>query len=168
MKKFTQVLLVVFLISIAGGVTSASGQFFFMENENVGKAVPDFTLKTASGEEVNLAKYRDGKKAIVFFWATWCPHCRAALKELTEKKDELEKSEIKLVLVDLGEDPDLVKGYIEKNSVPFIVFLDERNELAEPYGIVGVPTFFFVNKNGIVKDVGHSLPDNYDVILSKD
>ena len=60
----------------------ARGQFLFFQNPNVGKAAPDFTLATLDGDEVNMTQYREGKRAIIFFWATWCPHCRVALKEL--------------------------------------------------------------------------------------
>ena len=63
----------------------AKAQFFMMENKLVGKAVPDFTLKTTNGSEQNLAKFREGKKTIVFFWATWCPHCRESLAEMVKE-----------------------------------------------------------------------------------
>jgi len=160
-------MVIVTLVSLCSGLSSAMGDFFFMDNEIIGKPTPDFTLKTVSGQEINLSQYRDGKKTIIFFWATWCPHCREALRGLAQSQEEFEKKEIKLVLVDVGENLEVVQNYIEKNDITFEIFLDEKNQLAESYGIVGIPTFFFINQEGIVKEMGHSLPENYEEILSK-
>jgi peroxiredoxin len=147
--------------------SEVSAQFFFMENEDVGKKVKDFTLKVVDGEEVNLEKYRDGKKTIVFFWATWCPHCRAALEELNKNKDTIEKKGIKIAPVDVGEKEEVVNKYLEKNDIKFSVFLDEESEVAETYELIGVPTFYFVNEDGIVTDVDHSLPKDLEKSFSR-
>ncbi|MGR3304326.1 MAG: TlpA family protein disulfide reductase [Candidatus Scalindua sp.] len=133
----------------------------------IGKPVPDFTLKTLKKDKVNLAEYRNGKKTIIFFWATWCPHCREAMGKLNENSKELIKKDIKLVLINQGEREKIVKNYIQKNNIEFDIFLDEEMSLMEPYGLIGVPTFFFINEEGIVKDVQHILPEKYQDIFSE-
>lgn len=161
-------ILLAFLVTIPLGTTHASGQLFFMENPNIGQAAPDFTLDTLRSKNVNLTQYRDGKSAIVFFWATWCPHCRVALKELNKNSAQLTEKGIKLVLVDIGESAAEVKEHLERNKIDFDVFLDEESSLSEPYGIIGVPTFYFLDDKGVVKAVEHSIPDNYeDILLNK-
>jgi thioredoxin-related protein len=40
--------------------------------------------------------------------------------------------------------------------------LDEESSLAESYGVVGVPTFVFVDAKGIVSAVEHVLPEGYE------
>ena len=145
----------------------AGAQFFFMENENVGKKVQDFNLELLSGEKSTLEKFRDGKKAIVFFWATWCPHCRVQLGELSDNKAEIEKKGIKVIPVDVGEASGIVGKYMEKNKIDFDVFMDVESEVSENYGIIGVPTFYFIDENGIVTKVDHSLPKDLEAPFSK-
>ena len=74
---------------------------------------------------------------------------------------------IKLILVDIGETPEEVRQYTQKNKISFDVFLDVQSSLAESYGIIGVPTFVFVSADGKIKAVEHSLPKDYEKILSK-
>jgi len=145
----------------------AKAQLLFMPNALIGKPAPDFTLKNLEGKDLNMTKYRDGKSAIVFFWATWCPHCRTALKGLHQKKDEFEKKGIKLVLVDLGESVEEVREHLLKAKMELNIFMDMDTALSESYGIIGVPTFYLVDKDGIVKYVEHALPKNYEGILSE-
>ena len=138
-----------------------------MENENIGKPVKDFTLKIVNGEETNLEKYRDGQKAIVFFWATWCPHCRVQLGELNKNQNAIEKKNIKIVLVDVGENEAIVGKFMKKNKIHIDVFLDEDLKVSDLYGLIGVPTFYYVGEDGNVIDVQHSLPDGFDKIFTK-
>jgi len=162
MKNMVRVLIGTFLIGMAS-IQITYGQFFFFEMQNsmVGEKAPDFTLQTLSGKDVNMTKFRDGKKAIIFFWATWCPHCRRELTNLNRNASQLDKANIKLVLIDLGEDEKIVGAYVKKNNIHFDIFLDRKEELADSYGLVGVPTFYFVDEKGIVRDVQHQLGENF-------
>ncbi len=151
---------------IVWAASTAQAQLLMMKNPHIGKPVPEFKVKILSGAETALSDFREGKKAIIFFWATWCPHCRAALKELNRDREAIAQKGIKLVIVDVGESARDVKSYVNKNKIGLEVFLDEEETLSEQFGIIGVPTFFFVNEAGVVKDVQHYLPDDYEAILS--
>ena len=170
MKKifFSLRILVLFLgimsLNVSGTGNVARAQFFF-QNPLVGQPAPDFTLKMYDGNKVNMTKLRDNKSAIIFFWATWCPHCRESLEGLNQNLAQIQKKGIKIILVDLGESEREVRAYVERNKVKVPIFLDEESSLAENYGIIGVPTFFFVDPKGVVKAVEHSVPENYEEIL---
>jgi peroxiredoxin len=167
MKSFFRISVFVFFLSFIFQPSFTLAQFPFFQNPGIGKPAPDFTLATLNGKDINMTQYRDGKNAIIFFWATWCPHCRAALRDLNQKREEIAKKEIQLILVDLGESENEVRSYVDRNKIGLEVFLDKEASLAEPYGIIGVPTFFFVDKKGLVKAVKHSLPENFDQIFTK-
>ena len=92
MWKKIIILLCLSLTFLNISVTTSSAQLFVMENENVGQPVQDFLLDTTNSKDVNFNEFRNDNKAIIFFWATWCPHCRTALKDLNERKDDFEKS----------------------------------------------------------------------------
>ena len=165
MKNILKTLAVCCLLFFVMQPPAVWSQFFFVENEKIGKNAPDFTLNTLSGDNINLKKFRDGKKTIVFFWATWCPHCRESLSEMGKEKDQFEQKGIKLALVDIGEKAAIVKKYADEHKINWMIFLDEETKIAEDYGVVGVPTFFFINEDGLVKDVQHSLPYNFEKLF---
>lgn len=168
MKKLWYLaLLNILIINIFPNLNNAWGQLPFLVNPLIGKPAKSFTLETLSGKKMSLEEFREGKKAIVFFWATWCPHCRQAITKLNGQKDELEKKDIRIILVDIGESKPEVRRYVEMKEIVFDVFLDSDSSVAERYEIIGVPTFYFINKEGIINDVQHELPRNYDQILSK-
>jgi len=144
---------------------AAQAQIFMFENPLVGEIAPDFQLMTTADEKVSLKEYRGGDPAIIFFWATWCPHCRTQLSELNDRKEDLAQKGIKLLLVDLGEGKKQVESYIKKNNLQYDVFLDQDSAVAEEYNIVGVPTFIFVGQRGEVLAVEHAIPQNYETIL---
>ena len=163
MKKI--LILVAALIFLAPATGRAQTYFYLGEDEAIGKIFPDISLNNLNGESVNLTQYREGKRAVFFFWATWCPHCREALQHLSEIQKEFEAKNIKLVLIDLGEPQRLVKKFTERNNVTMDVFLDINSSLAEQFGLVGLPTFLFVNEKGVIKEIGHNLPDNYEELF---
>ena len=157
-----------FFFMISGfSLSQASGQMFMEESPLIGKAAKDFTLDTLSTKDVNMTKFRGDQSAIVFFWATWCPHCREQLSSLNANRGQIESQGIKIILVDLGESADQVRAYLDKNRIGLEVFLDQDQSLAEDYALVGVPTLIFIDKKGFTRAVEHHLPDNYQEILSR-
>lgn len=162
MKLFLKIFGLAILLFV---VVRSCGPSVQRQNVLVGRPAPDFTLETLSGEKVNMTQLRDGKPALIFFWATWCPHCRGQLQALTQKHHDIEQKGIKIILVDVGESPREVEAYVKAYDITLDVFLDQEAALAEQYHIIGVPTFFFVNKEGLVTAVKHGLPDDYQEIL---
>ena len=158
--------LLFFFLFLILGQSHAMGQFFVPENPLIGEKAPDFTLKLLNGEQTSLAQYRGEQSAIVFFWATWCPHCRHQLDQISKMGDQFAKDGIKMILVDLGESEQQVKSYMTKYKIQYDVFLDTESAIAEKYTLIGVPTFFFIDQQGIVKAVEHVLPEDYKAILS--
>ena len=141
------------------------GPFLGEPNPLIGGLAPDFTLGTLSGREKTMSLVRSGQPAMIFFWSTWCPHCRTQLTELTRQREDIEGKGIKVILVDVREDLQKVKTYFNAKSIPFDSFLDQDGIVADNYKIVGVPTFFFVNTEGAVVAAEHSLTSDYEEVL---
>jgi len=145
----------------------AMGQFMFFGHPLEGRQVDDFTLNNLQGQEVNFEKIRDGKAAILFFWATWCPHCLAQLPQLNREADVWAEKGIKVILIDLEEDVRTVKSYMTKTGIALPLLLDTEGEVGKQFAVMGVPSYFFIDQNGIIKAVKHQLPENVDEIFSK-
>ncbi len=127
-----------------------------------GKPAPEFTLPRMNGEASNFTSAREGKKAVIIFWATWCPHCHEELAQLSTRMPDYEAKGIKILLVNVGETREEVKAYFERKGYMFNSFLDEENALQDPYHLIGVPTVVFVNESGVVTRSLHEFPKEYE------
>ncbi|MCK5215353.1 MAG: TlpA family protein disulfide reductase [Candidatus Omnitrophica bacterium] len=166
MKTPLRILMLIFLLTTAVKIPQAMGQFFFFRHPLIGKEAPDFTLDTLKNTNVNFTAYRQDQPAILFFWATWCAHCRTQIKVLSEEIPALNQEGIKVALIDLQENPRLIKRYLNSNKLNVDIFMDSDAYVAQEYGVQGVPTFVFVDKSGLVKAVEHYMSDDYkDLIL---
>lgn len=152
----------VLAVSITAGSASAQG---FLDHPLKGKAAPDFILNTFNAKDVKFSDVSKGKKAIIFFWATWCPHCREQIQALKDRLPKLAKDGIEIVLVDIGEDLPVVKKFMQAKKYDFNVFLDSNSYVAEIYQVYGVPSLFFVGKDGKIREMLNVFPDDYEEIL---
>lgn len=120
---------------------------------------PDFTLKTLEGEKVSLSGVLDKKAAMLVFWATWCPNCEKEIpniKEITEKFAGA--IEVLAINVDVNDSPAKAAAYKEKHSLSYTVLYDKGTKVSGRYGVIGTPTIFVVDVNGIVRYKGAVLP----------
>ena len=165
MRIAFRLMVIVAVLLLGFQVSHAMGQFFFFENPLVGEPAPNFILNTLTKQGVDFFQYRAGQPAIVFFWATWCPHCRTQLKEIQRNQASLQKKGIKMVLIDLGESARVIKRYAEKERLDLDIFLDPDSRVGEAYGVIGLPTYYLVDQAGIVRAVEHEIPANYEDYL---
>jgi cytochrome c biogenesis protein CcmG/thiol:disulfide interchange protein DsbE len=158
--RFTVSLVMAFTL-LAG---NASAQGFF-DHPLIGKAAPDFILDTLDAKGVHFQELNKGKKTIVFFWATWCPHCREQIKELRKIEPKLVKEGVVVTLVDIGEDAATVRKFVAAGGYNFPVFLDVKSYVAEMYEVFGVPTLFFIGPEGKVREMLNFMPEDFEQIF---
>jgi peroxiredoxin len=121
---------------------------------------PNFRLKDASGQTVELKQFR-GKAVLLNFWATWCIPCRDEMPELELLYRQLKDSGSFVVLaVSIDSEaaakdvPEYLKaGDPEVGSYTFPVALDSKQEVARTYRLGGVPASFFIDAKGIIRAV---------------
>lgn len=113
----------------------------------VGNKAPDFELKTLTGDTVKLSDYK-GKKVMLNFWATWCPPCKAEMPEM-QKYYESNKENVEILAVNMDTNND-VAGFVKNGGYTFPILLDEKNDVNKDYGIVSIPTTFFIDEQGVI------------------
>jgi thiol-disulfide isomerase/thioredoxin len=64
----------------------------------VGEPAPPFSGLDEFGQAVNFPAVIDGKPTILFFWATWCPYCKAFMPYLEQIKKDY-GDEINVVMI---------------------------------------------------------------------
>ena len=128
--------------------------------KQTGGDASDFSLESVGGATVSLSDYK-GSDVILFFWTTWCPHCRKRLVDLNEKYEDMVASGIKLISIDVGESKSIAKRFRDKYSLAYPVLLDYNKRVAIEYGVIGVPTTILISKDGKILKSSTILPYNY-------
>jgi thiol-disulfide isomerase/thioredoxin len=98
-----------------------------------------------------LSQFR-GRPVWINFWATWCPPCRAENPDIQSVYDANKDQGLVVLAIDLGEDGDTVRNYASRVGLTFTIGLDQTTEVAALYRIVGIPTHFFVDRDGIIRE----------------
>lgn len=117
-----------------------------------GHPAPDFTLQTLDGESLSLSDLQ-GQAVVLNFWATWCPPCRAEMPELQAAYEDYGPGGLVVLGVNQGEDQATVKAYQEELNLTFPVVLDTQFEVSETYQINSLPTTFFIDRDGIIREI---------------
>jgi len=108
---------------------------------------PDFDLAGPHGERYRLADLR-GQPLIVNFWATWCPPCRAEMPSMQRAWEELADEGIQVIGINVGEDRDTVKAFLEQVPVEFPLPMDRDSKVTQSWPVRGLPTTFVVDADG--------------------
>ena len=132
----------------------------------IGKTAAEFELDTLYNGTKKLSEARAGKKAVIFFWATWCPHCHEQLLRLNNSVESLKRRGYVVILVDLGESIQHVKAYMQFNTIFLDSFVDTDSSLQEEYRILGVPTIYYVDEQGVIVSEEHEFGSNPDSYFS--
>jgi len=126
----------------------------------------DFTLKDIEDNAHRLSDYR-GKVVIVNFWATWCPPCRFELPSMERLWHEVQKEEVVMLAINIGEDADTIFTFTTDYPVTFPLLMDRDSEVVKQYPVLGVPTSFVIDPKGriIYRAVGTREWDDKAIIL---
>lgn len=117
----------------------------------VGKSLPELKL-TYIGAAADLK----GKPAIVEFWATWCPPCRASIPHLNEINKKFKDKGLVIVGV-TDEDQATVTNFQKKMPMDYNVAMDKDGKLSKEFGVSGIPHAFIVDKAGKIVWEGHPM-----------
>lgn len=119
---------------------------------------PDFALKDLKGKTFRLTN-NAGKPILLFFGATWCPACRTEIPAMKNMYKTFTPKGLEIFYIDIGESSKRVGRFAQTNSLPYRVLLDENEDVADQYNIVGVPTFILIDKEGLIISITHRSAD---------
>ena len=159
MNKKIIAFLIIPLVLIFSMVTLSFGQFIpNAPFKPITMAAPDFSLKDLQGKTFKLSKY-SGKPVLLFFGATWCPSCRAEIPAYKNIYATYSKQGLEVVYIDIMEPVQKVARFVKTNSLTYKVLIDEDGNVADNYGIIGVPTLILIDKEGYVVKISHRTAD---------
>ncbi len=149
MNKMLKVILVIILVPglLITGCSDNPNQV-----AQVGIPAPDFQYQDADGQSFSLSDLR-GNPVLINFWATWCSPCRIEMPYLQQIYDRFSGKGLVLLAINNGESSSRVGEFMQSQGFSFPVLLDIRGSIAQSYNIVGLPTTFYIDKDGIIQDM---------------
>lgn len=133
-----------------------------------GFLAPEFTLATLDGTKVTLSDLR-GKIVLINLWATWCPPCRAEMPALENAYEQYRDSGVVILGINVTyQDSERdIPPFVEEFELTFPILLDRDGSVSTLYQLRGLPTTFFVNREGIIRTVVVGGPMSETFIRSK-
>lgn len=116
-----------------------------------GHPAPTFTLTTLDGKTFTLPE-KPTTPIVLNFWATWCGPCRAELPAL-QAASERYGDRVQIVAVDQAEKAQTVQEYVDELGLTFTIPMDAELSISDRYNVVGLPTTFFIDTDGMIQRV---------------
>lgn len=115
-----------------------------------GRPAPALALEDPAGAKHTLAEITNGRPAVVLFWASWCPYCKALFKPLRELVAQYGNDRIVVVAVNVWEDDEAdAREIIAAGGYPF-TFLMGGSKQTKKWGMKGTPGLYVVDRAGRV------------------
>ncbi len=121
----------------------------------------DAVLTTLDGRQRRLSELK-GKVVVLDFWATWCGPCRISMPYMQKLYEKYRSNDdVEILLVNCWERVEdrvaHVKKFLANNpDYTFPVVLDLRDDIVSGFGITGIPTKVYLDRDGLIqfKEVG--------------
>ena len=115
-----------------------------------GDEAPSWVSSNVHGNVVSFPEVTNGRPAVVVFWATWCPYCKAFMPYLEDIQSDYAADGVKIVAINAKErgigDP---VAYLDGLGFPVLGIL-EGDEIADAYDIQFIPGLMVVDGSGVV------------------
>jgi thiol-disulfide isomerase/thioredoxin len=137
-------LLLACLALVASGIAAAAAV--------PGSPAPALVLPARDGGQVDLASLK-GEVVMINFWATWCGPCRQEMPLLAQLHTKYEPLGFTLLGVNVEPDSAAAVSWLKGVPVGFPILFDRDSAVAGRFGVEGMPSTVFVDRNGQVRYV---------------
>ena len=124
----------------------------------VGEIAPDFKASTDAGKAIQLSSLA-GSPVWLTFGASWCQPCRAENPDIEAAFEKYKDKGLIVIQVFYTEDQATVTRYGDTVGLTYTRIPDPDSRLAAAYRILGIPTHFFIDKAGVLRQITSSTLD---------
>ena len=130
----------------------AAAKLAAIRKDKILKDAPDWTLTDVDGNSVKLSSLR-GQVVVLDFWATWCNPCRMAMPVINNyMRTAMPPLGVKVFSVNVWErgPQQMPRLFMQKKNYA-MKLLFGNDELAQAYGVTGIPYLCAIDKNGKIR-----------------
>lgn len=123
-----------------------------LENVEIGKEAPDFTMNDTQGNPVKLSDLR-GKVLLVDFWASWCGPCRKENPNIVNAYKRFNEKGFDILGVSLDREQDSWLAAIKDDNLTWTHVSDLKywnNAASKLYGVMSIPSNVLLDANGVI------------------
>jgi thiol-disulfide isomerase/thioredoxin len=111
----------------------------------------------ASGQQITLDEFRaqhTGRPVALYFWAEWCPVCRAEAHVVTRVMKDYPVLTIAMQSGSVAE----VAQVLQKRELDWPTLVDADGAITRQYGLPGVPGLVLLDTQGMIRfvEVGYT------------
>ena len=120
----------------------------------------------ADGQSIRFDPAHMQRPAVLLFWATWCPYCKALMPYLQKVYDAAGKEKLDVYAIDIkDEDGDPVAELKQRGNT--FTLVRDGDAIAALYGVKGTPGLFLVDRSGAIvyKRSGGDAPEKVEAAL---
>jgi thiol-disulfide isomerase/thioredoxin len=132
----------------------------------LGDPAPNFRLTLDDGRSLTLHDLA-GRPVLVNFWATWCGPCRLEMPEIVRAANAT--PDLVVLAVNVQEELEPIQAFAGDFQMSMPIARDQNGDIRSLYQVRGMPTTFFVNRQGAVQAIwpGVLTPDRLEEFLSQ-
>lgn len=107
------------------------------------------------------------RPAILLFWATWCPYCKALMPYVQKVYDAAGRDHLDVYAIDIKEEDGADPVAELRDRKQTFTLVRGGDALADQYSVNGTPGLLLVDANGkiIYKRVGGDAPEKVEAAL---
>ncbi len=141
----------VFLLGLLSAVLVTQQSAFAADRLGPGDTAPAWVgTDLDSGDQVRFPQVLDGKPAVLAFWATWCPYCKAFMPYSKRIQADYAAQGVQVITFNAKErghgDP---LAYVRSLDFPMIAIAD-ADAIAADYTVEFIPGLMVVDGNGTI------------------
>ncbi len=115
--------------------------------ETTMEAAPDFDIELFDGGNFHLSEHR-GKVIVLNFFASWCVSCGEETPIIEKLAHEYSPETVVFLGIAVDDTEKKAKAFMQKTGLTIPGGLDKTGKVKEAYGLYGMPTTIFIDKNG--------------------
>jgi thiol-disulfide isomerase/thioredoxin len=111
-------------------------------------------LRALEGAPVRITHGAGEPDVVLHFWATWCPECAEELPSLASAARACDPARVRVLAVNAGEAPELVKAFLAEHALSLPVLLDPGGRAWRQAGFFGLPSNLIWTAQGVTTSSG--------------
>ncbi len=134
-----------------------------------GQPAPPFALESLDGRQMVFPEDLRGRVVALRFWADWCPFCKGEMGAIEPIYQRRKGEGLAILAINVAQSRSVAQRFVEGLGISYDVLLDPEGEVFRAYGVVGLPTTYFIGPDGTLraKILGESDPHTFERMVEE-